>query len=116
MCSSAFWTVLPCGSSTAFFGVMMIFAFISGRRGALGSDGGEKADERRGFFHRAHAGKTVAGKDSRKKARRDCARPRSPGTGKPDRFGDDRSVGAKFGEADTLNRFAILGSAALHDS
>ena len=28
MCSRALWTVLPCGSSTAFFGVMMIFAFM----------------------------------------------------------------------------------------
>src|SRR5436190_18276044 len=28
MCSSAFCTVLPWGSSTAFFGVMIIFAFI----------------------------------------------------------------------------------------
>src|SRR6185503_12200528 len=31
MCSSAFWTVLPCGSSTAFYGVIMILAFISKR-------------------------------------------------------------------------------------
>src|SRR5436190_18680637 len=29
MCSSAPCTVLPCGSTTAFFGVMMIFAFIA---------------------------------------------------------------------------------------
>src|SRR6266516_3417640 len=29
MCSSAFCTVLPCGSRTAFFGVIMIFAFIN---------------------------------------------------------------------------------------
>src|ERR1039457_1307750 len=28
MCSRAVWTVLPCGSRTAFFGVMMIFAFM----------------------------------------------------------------------------------------
>src|SRR5437660_11307214 len=30
MCASAFWTVLPWGSSTAFFGVMIILAFMSG--------------------------------------------------------------------------------------
>src|SRR5688572_254753 len=29
MCSSAPCTVLPCGSTTAFLGVMMIFAFIA---------------------------------------------------------------------------------------
>src|SRR5882672_8225373 len=28
MCSRAVWTVLPCGSSTAFLGVMIIFAFM----------------------------------------------------------------------------------------
>src|SRR5262245_4731922 len=28
MCSRAFWTVLPCGSSTAFFGVTIIFALM----------------------------------------------------------------------------------------
>src|ERR1039457_1732611 len=28
ICSRATWTVLPCGSTTAFFGVMMIFAFM----------------------------------------------------------------------------------------
>src|SRR5262245_46073412 len=31
MCSRAFCTVLPCGSSTAFFGVTIIFAFIETR-------------------------------------------------------------------------------------
>src|SRR5258708_2109652 len=30
MWARAFWTVLPCGSSTAFFGVMIIFAFMCG--------------------------------------------------------------------------------------
>src|ERR1041385_5685361 len=29
MCSRALWMVLPCGSSTAFFGVTIIFAFIA---------------------------------------------------------------------------------------
>src|SRR5712692_5134190 len=28
MCARAFWTVFPCGSSTAFFGVIIIFAFM----------------------------------------------------------------------------------------
>src|SRR5205823_11555377 len=30
MCARAFWTVLPWGSRTAFFGVMIIFAFMAG--------------------------------------------------------------------------------------
>src|SRR3990172_8289734 len=29
MWASALWTVFPCGSTTAFFGVMTIFAFMS---------------------------------------------------------------------------------------
>src|ERR1035441_3139292 len=32
ICSSALRTVLPCGSTTAFLGVMMIFAFILAHR------------------------------------------------------------------------------------
>ena len=28
MCAKALWTVFPCGSSTAFFGVMIILAFM----------------------------------------------------------------------------------------
>src|SRR5665213_3890389 len=32
MCSRAFRTVMPCGSTTAFFGVMMIFAFMRARK------------------------------------------------------------------------------------
>src|SRR5688500_8964442 len=31
MCSRAFCTVLPCGSSTAFFGVIIILAFMKNR-------------------------------------------------------------------------------------
>src|ERR1051326_494708 len=44
MCSRAFWTAFPCGSTTAFFGVMMILAFMS-RRAApanVRSDVGER--------------------------------------------------------------------------
>src|SRR2546426_3505073 len=43
MCSRAFRTAFPCGSTTAFLGVMMIFAFIFWRvtPRSLCEDGGE---------------------------------------------------------------------------
>jgi hypothetical protein len=34
MCSRAFLTVMPCGSTTAFLGVMMILAFMREREDA----------------------------------------------------------------------------------
>src|SRR5690349_21171044 len=56
MCSRALWTVLPCGSSTAFFGVMIIFAFM--RNGLIlpvknRSAGCEELDRVASFFQRS---------------------------------------------------------------
>src|SRR5688572_28865238 len=58
MCSRAVWTVFPCGSSTAFFGVMIIFAFITRGRiaptGCAPMLGKARADARNFFAEQNH--------------------------------------------------------------
>src|ERR1035437_9095787 len=52
MCSRALWTVLPCGSRTAFLGVIMILAFMSETDSVrnLRQDVGQPAGKLREYF------------------------------------------------------------------